>query len=316
MYNPYAKEVKLLFLTQVLVCLGVFISGKIGGAFLCLGLGFSLPIIVIAIICLCHSRYSEWHKGKTSGVVGILIELPILAAGIWGLQGTEPAYIPAVIGMISPSVFVFGVTCAIRKRKLQSKQEGSRGAPPVCEEVERLNVKTGHKNRISVIAITVGVALMAGSIVLYLVGSHKGEVDSTIVVEETNETKDQIIYAEDVPYSSTDRIGFTNKYGTKTTVCAHPGCTDYIALSGDTNCCIAHSSKCYDCGCYIDEGGFLCVSCIATAAKQAQNNNTHYCEECGSKAVYSIIGITGTKEYYCYTHYKELQDLMEWLTNN
>lgn len=316
MHNPYAKEVKLLFLTQVLVCLGVFVSGKAGGAFLCLVLGFSLPIIVIAIICLCHSKHSEGHKGKTSGVVGILIELPILAAGIWGLQGTEPAYIPAVIGMISPSVFVFGVTCAVRKRKLQNKQEDGKGTPSICEEAEPFNAKTDQKNGMSVIAIIIGVALMAGSIVLYSVGSHKAEINSPIATEGTSEAKDQVIHAEDVPYSSTDRIGFTNKYGTKTTVCAHPGCTDYIALSGDTNCCVAHSSKCHDCGCYIDEDGFLCVSCIAKAAKQAQNNNTHYCEECGSKAVYSIIGITGTKEYYCYTHYKELQDLMEWLTNN
>ena len=45
---------------------------------------------------------------------------------------------------------------------------------------------------------------------------------------------------------------FTNQYGTSTTKCAHPGCNNYIASSGDTAYCTKHSNKCLNCGKYID----------------------------------------------------------------
>ena len=54
---------------------------------------------------------------------------------------------------------------------------------------------------------------------------------------------------------------FTNVFGTPTTICAHPGCKNYIASSGDTNCCTVHSSKCMICGKYIDEGNTYCMDC-------------------------------------------------------
>ena len=60
---------------------------------------------------------------------------------------------------------------------------------------------------------------------------------------------------------------FTNKYGTSTTKCAHSGCTNYIASSGDTNCCTVHSSRCIECGCYIDEDANWCMDCIKGALK-------------------------------------------------
>ena len=58
---------------------------------------------------------------------------------------------------------------------------------------------------------------------------------------------------------------FTNKYGTATTKCAHPGCNNYIASSGDTNCCPLHSNRCAICGKYIDEDATYCLDCIADA---------------------------------------------------
>ena len=58
---------------------------------------------------------------------------------------------------------------------------------------------------------------------------------------------------------------FTNKYGTRTTKCAHPGCNNYIASSGDTNCCPVHSRTCAGCGKYIDEDAFYCMDCIQQA---------------------------------------------------
>lgn len=60
-------------------------------------------------------------------------------------------------------------------------------------------------------------------------------------------------------------IMFTNKYGTPTTVCAHKGCTNYIASSGNTNCCERHSRNCLSCGKYIDEDAMYCVGCLAEA---------------------------------------------------
>lgn len=58
---------------------------------------------------------------------------------------------------------------------------------------------------------------------------------------------------------------FTNAYGTPTTKCAHAGCNNYIASSGDTNCCTTHSHKCKECGKYIDEDATWCMSCIKKA---------------------------------------------------
>lgn len=111
-------------------------------------------------------------------------------------------------------------------------------------------------------------------------------------------------------------VAFTNKYGTPTTVCAHTGCTKYIAPSGDTNCCTIHSNQCMDCGCYIDEDATWCVSCLQKAAEQAAQTNKHYCEVCGKEATFSIDGITGSKEYYCSTHYNEMKDMLDWMQGN
>ena len=69
-------------------------------------------------------------------------------------------------------------------------------------------------------------------------------------------------YNNDYSYSS-----FTNKYDTSTTRCAHSGCSNYIASSGDTNCCTTHSNRCYECNCYIDEDANWCMKCIEDALK-------------------------------------------------
>ena len=58
---------------------------------------------------------------------------------------------------------------------------------------------------------------------------------------------------------------FTNKYGTRTTTCAHPNCAAYIATSGDTNCCPWHSNRCGNCRCYIDEDAMYCMDCLRNA---------------------------------------------------
>jgi hypothetical protein len=67
---------------------------------------------------------------------------------------------------------------------------------------------------------------------------------------------------------------FGNRYGTATTICAHSGCANYIAASGDTNCCMEHSKKCAECGCYIDEDATYCMVCLEIAASNNTNSNS------------------------------------------
>ena len=63
----------------------------------------------------------------------------------------------------------------------------------------------------------------------------------------------------------TEQQLFTNEYGTRTTKCAHLGCSEYIASSGDTNCCVIHSNKCLNCNKYIDEDAVYCMDCLTDA---------------------------------------------------
>lgn len=69
-------------------------------------------------------------------------------------------------------------------------------------------------------------------------------------------------------YNSKNYSSFTNKYGTPSTKCHHAGCNNYIASSGDTNCCIQHSNRCLECGCYIDEDAMFCIDCLRKATGQ------------------------------------------------
>lgn len=73
--------------------------------------------------------------------------------------------------------------------------------------------------------------------------------------------------------NSSSSRSFSNEYGTSTTKCAHPGCNNPIASSGDTNCCIIHSRRCLECGKYIDEDATYCMSCL-TKALQPSNNTS------------------------------------------
>ena len=68
---------------------------------------------------------------------------------------------------------------------------------------------------------------------------------------------------------------FTNAYGTPTTKCAHVGCNNYIASSGDTNCCTKHSHRCLSCGKYIDEDATYCMSCISKSLDSTSGNSNN-----------------------------------------
>ncbi len=73
------------------------------------------------------------------------------------------------------------------------------------------------------------------------------------------------IEAEKNAEGTADSEKFTNHYGTATTICAHSGCSAFIAKSGDTNCCKTHSNKCGNCKCYIDEDAMYCMRCLENA---------------------------------------------------
>lgn len=73
--------------------------------------------------------------------------------------------------------------------------------------------------------------------------------------------------------SNTNRSSsFTNKFGTATTRCAYPGCSNYIASSGDTNSCTKHSNRCLQCGKYIDYDAMYCMSCLTDAVNKIKKS--------------------------------------------
>ena len=67
------------------------------------------------------------------------------------------------------------------------------------------------------------------------------------------------------PSSGSSNTSFSNKYGTSTTKCYISGCKNYIASSGDTNCCTTHSNRCLNCRCYIDSDAMYCMDCLEDA---------------------------------------------------
>ena len=96
--------------------------------------------------------------------------------------------------------------------------------------------------------------------------------DSVYAKIRTNDEKDKasIIYPQHYRKwvsSSPGQGSFTNKFGTSTTKCIISGCSNYIASSGDTNCCKTHSNKCGNCNCYIDSDAMFCMSCMESYIK-------------------------------------------------
>lgn len=113
----------------------------------------------------------------------------------------------------------------------------------------------------------------------------------------SNSSKYEYNYLDDD--DDNDYSYFSNKYGSSTTKCAKSGCSNYIAKSGDTAYCTAHSNKCLECYCYIDGDAMYCMKCLTSAASKVKNDYksndySHECYVCGEKA-YSKYG----SYYYC-----------------
>ena len=116
-----------------------------------------------------------------------------------------------------------------------------------------------------------------------------------------------------IAHSSNSGI-FTNSYGSATTKCAHNGCYNTIASSGDTNCCIVHSNKCLNCGKYIDEDALFCMDCLS--GNNSTNKSGQYSSDNapsgGCQYTYLDGTICGNKTNkwttLCDKHCKELND--------
>ena len=147
------------------------------------------------------------------------------------------------------------------------------------------------------------------------------ENKNTLKVEDTNEG-DQ---TAEKPIEKSE--AFTNKYGTPTTKCAHPGCNNYIAPSGDTNCCVTHSNRCADCGKYIDEDAMYCMDCLSKAAEgsnsgRQSNTDNSSSKKNGKKCAFFENGVEVCDNRaeegspYCSYHKKLLDDAYNSLTGN
>ncbi len=87
-----------------------------------------------------------------------------------------------------------------------------------------------------------------------------------IIMNNINSDNTGHSYSEKYEIKSESKYeNFTNEYGTPTTKCAVSGCDNYIAKSGDTNCCTTHSNRCGECNCYIDGDAMFCMECIEEA---------------------------------------------------
>ncbi|MBQ7741225.1 MAG: hypothetical protein IJT65_08350 [Eubacterium sp.] len=120
------------------------------------------------------------------------------------------------------------------------------------------------------------IAIAIGSIMLIVVVIIISAVTKSIDNEKTTTTKYYTTtreYTTSGGYSS--ESSFSNKYGTRSTICAHPGCTNTIASSGDTNCCALHSKRCAQCGKYIDEDAIYCIDCLSDAASKYKSENSY-----------------------------------------
>ena len=119
-------------------------------------------------------------------------------------------------------------------------------------------------------------------------------------------------YTSNTPQSSNSSVKFTNKYGTPTTKCAHSGCNNYIASSGDTNCCTTHSNRCLNCNKYIDEDAMYCMDCLKAAStssssssgssyygssSSSSSSSFHECYVCGKSASEKVGSY-----WYCSKH--------------
>ncbi len=147
-----------------------------------------------------------------------------------------------------------------KARKKQLKKEYKIKMSQKYDEKPTLfeNWKMSFKTRI------IFYMLFCFSVVFSIVLSIQSNKNNYYKDNYSNFKNDTQIIESSNNYKST----FTNVYGTETTICNHSGCTNYIASSGDTNCCVKHSNKCLNCRKYIDEDAMYCMACLINAIEK------------------------------------------------
>lgn len=53
---------------------------------------------------------------------------------------------------------------------------------------------------------------------------------------------------------------------------------------------------------------------IISTPEPEKTSNPHYCEECGKLAYHSIQGLSGATEWYCNDHWKQMQDMFDYMS--
>ena len=161
-------------------------------------------------------------------------------------------------------------------------------------------------------------------------GNEGGTTSSTSSNSEDTYSSSQSYSSSSSNYSSGSNSSFSNKYGTSTTKCAKSGCNNYIASSGDTNCCVSHSNKCLECKKYIDGDAMYCMSCLTSAAKKSSSNSSgstgkSYSSGSSSKSSGTckfkeggeyVCSSKATDGSYCSYHKKYLDDAYNSLFGN
>lgn len=167
-------------------------------------------------------------------------------------------------------------------------------------------------------------ALIAAIIVITVLLSGCGAAETQVATTEAPAPTTAAAAAP--PAAAPDDSGisanFTNKYGTPTTLCAHAGCNNYIASSGDTNCCTVHSNRCLNCNKYIDEDAVYCMSCLSGSITKSQSSSKSSSSSSSSSS--STAGGPGKCKYkvgstfvcskdatngnFCKEHYDYLND--------
>ena len=170
-------------------------------------------------------------------------------------------------------------------------------------------------------------ALIAAIIVITVLLSGCGAAEAPVATTEVPAPTEQPAATEASaaapPAVASDdssvSTSFTNKYGTPTTLCAHAGCNNYIASSGDTNCCTVHSNRCLNCNKYIDEDAVYCMSCLSGSITNSQSSSKSSSSSSSStaggpgKCKYKVgstfvCSKNATNGNFCKEHYDYLND--------
>ena len=164
--------------------------------------------------------------------------------------------------------------------------------------------KTSGKEYVIIGVCSLVIAVALSGVCFWFADKSENEnlISSDTTVEATAKPIEKITEKKSNGSSDSDNTSdtFSNKYGTSLTKCAISDCENYIAKSGDTNCCTAHSNKCAECYCYIDSDAMYCMDCISEALDEDDDNgDSGSSDNSGSSSSGSFGNKYGTSSTKC-----------------